>query len=93
MAQNSEWETIIKFDLGNENRQSPYPLEEYDTFTHIKEALANFELEFKGNYDELRFEYRTTFHGYGAQTNWYELQGRYKDPTKIVLYGKVKSNG
>lgn len=84
----SKWETIIKLNQGNETFESTYPLEQYATFTEIKDALAHYEKTYKGNYDELRFEYKTNLHGYGAQTTWYELQGRYTDSTKIILYGQ-----
>lgn len=89
----SEWEVIVKFNHGDENREAQYPLSYKESFEDIRNALCKYEEEYKGNYDELRFEYKFKPLQYGAISNWYELQGRYTDPAKIVLYGKVKSNG
>lgn len=93
--QKSEWETIYKFQpQGDEDYQATHPFEDYalDSFDKVRMFLDEQESLFKENYDELRIHYCTKFHGYGAQTNWYELQGRYTDPTKIVLYGQIKKD-
>lgn len=90
----SEWVTILKYPYtGDEDCRALNPMDDLCTsFDDIRKFLNDEEENHKGNYDELRIEYCWKTYGYGAETNWYELQGRHTDPTKIVLYGQIKKD-
>lgn len=83
----SDWVTILKLSEGDETYQPSCPFEDLEEFYEIREFLNQMEENYKDQYDELRITLRSKSFGYGAVNYWFELQGRYTDPKKIVLYG------
>lgn len=89
----SKWETIEKFDgpsfLGDENTGPlMHPIIYSETIADMINNLYDLIHRYQGNYDEVRLESCSEAHGYGAMSYWWEIQGRYTDQTKIILYGK-----
>ena len=88
MSNNSDWEHIDTLTKGDENVPSPHPLEHCMNFADVRQYLEELESHYKGNYDELRFQYYMRGLGYGAISDSWTLEGRYTDETKRLLYGK-----
>ncbi len=86
----SDWELIVVLSEGDEDHPPSHPLEEWEEFWEMRNHLEHLEDCHKGNYDDLRIIYKWKSLGFGAMKKWYELQGRYTDPKKIVLYGTKK---
>ncbi len=67
--------TIKEFpDRGDEECQARHPCSEFNvdqTINFLNELKSQYDTEYK----ELRIEYRWKGFGFGAEANWYELQG------------------
>ncbi len=83
----SNWEKITILSEGDEDYDPSHPLADWEELKDMKIELERLEEVYKENYDELRIIYRWTSTGFGGMRKWYELQGRYTDPKKIILYG------
>lgn len=86
----SDWEFIIDLEKGDEDSPAQHPLAKCLSFPDCKQYMDELEAEYKGNYDELRFQYYVRGLGYGARSESWTLEGRYTDETKKLLYGKPK---
>lgn len=85
-----DWEFIVDLEKGNEDSPAQHPLAGCLTFTDIHYYLEELKTQYKGNYDELRFQFYTRGLGYGARSESWTLEGCYYDETKRLLYGKPK---
>lgn len=86
----NDWEYIVDLEKGNEDSPAQHPLAHCLTFSDVRLYMLELEEQYKGNYDELRFQFYTRGLGYGARSESWTLEGRYTDETKKLLYGKPK---
>lgn len=86
----SNWETIEILEEGDEDNEPCSPISLDNELAEIKLQLEELEQKYKDktHYDEFRLYYSWKSTGFGGMKKWWEIQGRYSDPTKIVLYGK-----
>ena len=88
MVDKSAWVTITVISEGDESCPPSCPFESLEEFWEIRNWLNQMEENYKEQFDELRVTLCSKSFGHGAVNYWYELQGRYNDPTKVILYGQ-----
>lgn len=88
MSEIDSWFKIKEQDeKGDEDCKAVHPYE-YVTFNDLVEAIEEIRKSYGDIFEDFEFRFERVGHGFGAETNWYELWGKARDPVKYrILYG------